>query len=94
MASPLVKPKALELVCSSGGAMKLVATSDDGKQPGTAHTLDCPLCATPGAPPSVTTQSPLPPSGQAHAQLRLPCAHIVGRTAAPLPPRGPPSALS
>lgn len=92
IASPLVQPQGLELVCAAGGAMKLIVKSEGGGQDaGTqTHTLDCPLCASLGAPP------PAPPAlaGAPTAQvLRLgtPRAEpLAGRTAAPLPPRGPP----
>ena len=49
VASPLVKPVAMELVCSSGGAAKLVVKGDDGTAQPAGHLLDCPLCAAVGA---------------------------------------------
>ena len=91
VASPLVKPPSTELVCSSGGAMKLIVKSDDGKQAPSAHTLDCPLCITVGAPPPSLHLPAAVPSATAQAPRPIAAAHIAGRTAAPLPPRGPPS---
>ncbi len=90
IASPLVNPQSIEMVCGSGGAMKLIVKSDDGSQATSSHTLDCPLCMTPAAPPPVLTLPVLAPSPLAHALHPLVAAHIASRTAAPLPPRGPP----
>lgn len=91
VASPLVKPQSLELICSGSGAIKLLVQTDDGVQEVGSHTLDCPLCAHVGAPPPpvgarVPAVHPL-----AHALRPIPAAHIAARTAAPLPPRGPPA---
>jgi len=91
IASPLVKPQGIELVCASGGAMKLIVKSDDGKQQVSGHTLDCPLCATVAAPPPLLSLPMAAPAALAHALQPLAAAHIAGRTAAPLPPRGPPT---
>src|SRR5450830_216113 len=56
VASPLVAPLDMELVCSSTGAMKVLVKSADGSTASqTGHTLDCPLCAALGAPPPVHT---------------------------------------
>jgi hypothetical protein len=91
IASPIVKPQGIELVCSSGGAMKLIVKGEDGTQTSSSHTLDCPLCATVGAPPPLARLPVTPPSALAPALHPLVAAHIAGRAAAPLPPRGPPS---
>ncbi len=91
IASPLVNPQSIELVCASGGAMKLIVKSDDGSQATSSHTLDCPLCATTGAPPPLVQLPLSPPSALAQALRPLTAAHIASRTAAPLPPRGPPA---
>ncbi|MDF1486260.1 DUF2946 domain-containing protein [Ramlibacter sp. H39-3-26] len=93
VASPMVQPRAMELVCSGMGPAKVVVHGEDGSaQDLPAHTLDCPLCLAAGAPP------PVPP--RLRAQLVQPlahvprpavAAHIAWRTAAPLPARGPPA---
>ncbi|MDM0046982.1 hypothetical protein QTH91_20995 [Variovorax dokdonensis] len=92
VASPLVHPQALELVCSSAGAIKVMVKTDDGaRQLGASH-IDCPLCALTGAPPP-----PAPVVHVEHAQplghvlQSIPAAHHPAATAAPLPPRGPPA---
>lgn len=92
VASPLVHPITMEMVCSAGGSMKVVAIDDDGKavQAG-HHTLDCPMClaATLPAPPvNVRMELPQP---LAYALRPIVAAHIAALVGAPLPPRGPPS---
>lgn len=90
IASPIVKPQAVELVCSAGGAVKLV-TSDDGAPSSAGHTLDCPLCLISSAPPPALQLQVEPQQPLAHALRPIPAAPIAGRTAAPLPARGPPA---
>jgi hypothetical protein len=91
VASPIVNPQAVELVCSSAGAVKMVVQTDDGGQElGMSH-MDCPLCMPTGAPPPapmVALPSLLP---LAHAVQPIPAARIAAATAAPLPARGPPA---
>ncbi len=89
VASPMVSPKAMDLVCSSSGSMKLVAQGDDDAT--TSHTLDCPLCASVVAPPPAFHTGLTQPSPLAHALLALEAAHIASVTAPPLPSRGPPA---
>ena len=91
VASPLVNPQGMELICSGSGAIKVLVKTDDGAKELSSHTLDCPLCAHVGAPPP-TSQALLPVAHPlAHALRPIPAAHIAARTAAPLPPRGPPA---
>ncbi len=93
VASPLVKPQAVDLVCSAGGTVKLVVKGDlpdGGAAP--SHTLDCPLCLPFAAPPPPTAQAALPtPPPLGHAVQPIPAARIAALTAAPLPARGPPA---
>lgn len=91
IATPLVQPQSLELICATGGAMKLIVKNTDGTAQERGHTLDCPLCATVGAPPPVLTPVVATPSPLAHVLQPVAAAHIAARTAAPLPPRGPPA---
>ena len=90
VASPLVKPQAMELVCSSAGNVKLVQTGDDGSQP-SGHVLDCPLCLLASAPPPAVAGVPQATPVRATTLAAGTTAPRVSRTAAPLPPRGPPS---
>jgi len=91
LASPIVRPQAMELVCSTAGAVKLVKTGDDGNGP-SSHLLDCPLCLTGSAPPPALQTLPIQPLPLLAQALRpVAAAHIASRAAAPLPARGPPT---
>ncbi len=58
IASPLVHPQSLEVICSGSGAIKWLVQTDDGVVEMGATGMDCPLCALAnGAPPP----SPAPP---------------------------------
>ena len=91
VASPLVNPVGMQLVCSTGGAIKLIAPSDDGGQPVAGHTLDCPLCISIDAPPVAKqglSDAALPPAA---AVSSIPSGRIALLAGAPLPARGPPA---
>lgn len=90
VASPMVKPQALELVCTGTGAMKVLVKTDDGVKEVASHTLDCPLCAHVGTPPPALRTTAEPHQPLAHALQPVAAAHIAWLTAAPLPARGPP----
>ncbi|MBS0292424.1 MAG: hypothetical protein JSS01_07890 [Proteobacteria bacterium] len=91
IASPLVNPRAVELVCSSTGVMKVVAKTDDGTQETGATHLDCPMCMPLAAPPPVAVGGTVPPPSCLSCALRpVSAARIAAATAAPLPARGPP----
>ena len=94
IASPIVKPQALELVCSATGTVKMLVKGDDGSTPAKSHTLDCPMCAPMGAPPPAGP-SPVPAAQPLSRVVQsIPAARVAGLTAAPPPGRGPPSSLS
>ncbi len=91
IASPIVNPQSMELVCTDGRAMKLVVFGTDGKEVGAAHkTLECPACLAVTLPTPVVQLSFEPPHPLTHALLPIPSAHIAALVGAPLPPRGPP----
>jgi hypothetical protein len=90
IASPMVKPQAMELICTGAGSIKMVQT-DDGTQPSSSHTLDCPLCSTLSAPPALLRLSAEPAQPLTHVLQSTPATHLAARTAAPLPARGPPA---
>jgi hypothetical protein len=90
IASPIVNPHGMDLVCTSTGNMKLVVPGDDDGA-ASSHTLDCPLCASISAPPPAFNTSLTQPSPLAHATQPLAAAHIAAVTAPPLPSRGPPA---
>lgn len=92
MASPIVKPQGVELICSASGLMKLLVKTDGGGKVVSLHTLDCSLCASGNTPPP-----PLlgwcgePAQALAHVLRSVAAAHVASLTAAPLPARGPPA---
>jgi hypothetical protein len=91
IASPLVKPQAMELICSGMGVMKLQVQGSDGSQDLSPKTLDCPLCVTGCAPPPVASQAFEPVQPLAYVLQSIPSAIIAALTAAPPPARGPPA---
>jgi hypothetical protein len=91
VASPLVNPQDMELVCSSAGAIKAVVQTEDGAQELGATHMDCPLCLLNGAPPPALVAALPHPLPLAHAVQPIPAARIAAATAAPLPARGPPA---
>ncbi len=95
IASPLVQPKGMQLVCSAAGAITVQFDQGDGGGIGIggsqANTLDCPLCAAAGAPPPQVALQALAPMGLAYA-VQMPADPLsTRRSAAPFPPRGPPA---
>lgn len=90
IASPLVNPKGMDMVCSSAGMMKLVVQGDDDGV-ASSLTMDCPLCAAIGAPPPAFNTTLTQPSPLAHVLQPIAAAHIAAITAPPLPSRGPPA---
>lgn len=91
--SPVVSPKALELVCSASGEFKMVVIDADGEQVAAGHHgLDCALCLPVTPPPPESPIRIEPDHPLAHALLPAVQAHIASLVGAPLPPRGPPSA--
>jgi hypothetical protein len=83
VASPLVQPEGIQLVCTSVGSVKLVPSHGDGQDvAGNVDGMHCPLCLPVAAPPPAATKAlaqvgltfALPFSEQALAALlaRLP----------------------
>ena len=92
IASPWVKPQAMELVCSGSGAIKVLVKTDDGMQEMGTHALDCALCLVAGAPPvDLAHYQAGPQQPLAYVLRSIPSDHIAAFTAAPLPARGPPA---
>ncbi len=92
VASPIVKPQDILLVCTGSGVMKvLVKAADGGASEVASNSMDCPLCAAMAAPPPVEYWAVESDQPLAYALQGIPSAHIAARTAAPLPARGPPA---
>ncbi len=91
-ASPLVKPQAAQMICSTMGGVQWVLTDDGGDTPvASADGMDCPLCTHVSAPLASAMVGFVPVSSLAHAMRPLATAHIAWLTGTPLPPRGPPA---
>lgn len=93
IASPLVNPQTIEVICSGAGTIKLLVQTDDGTVEMGAMGMDCPLCTIAGAPPAVPPVFVPLPQPLAHAVQPVEAARIAAITAAPLPARGPPATL-
>lgn len=92
VASPIVAPQGLEVICSGSGVMKILVRAADGTATEVSKPmLDCPACATLGAPPPVLVLQVAPAQPLAYALQSIPSAPIAVCTAAPLPARGPPT---
>ena len=93
IASTVIKPGSMQMVCTAGGGMKMVdMTGDDGELK-TSASMDCPLCAAVAALPTRSSSLFIKPSALEHALHPITAAHIAALTAPPLPSRGPPSFL-
>ncbi|MDY0105422.1 DUF2946 domain-containing protein [Achromobacter sp.] len=92
MASPIVAPKTMEMICSDGGAMRVIVVDKNGDVVEAGqYTLDCAMCLPASLPASIVTQSMSQPEPLAHALASIEAARIAALVGAPLPPRGPPS---
>ena len=92
IASPMVNPQSLQLVCSGSGSMKVISIDAAGKSTSTvSHTLDCPLCASISAPPPVEIVSFNAVAPRAYAAPVQDTGSFTPVLATPPPARGPPS---
>jgi hypothetical protein len=91
IASPMVNPQGMQLVCSGGGAMKIIVAGDDSSVPASSHTLDCPLCASMGAPPPLDFAGFVPSAFPSFIATPFAADPHFLTLAAPPPARGPPN---
>jgi hypothetical protein len=92
MASSVINPGSLQMVCSSDGGMKMVDSGDGDGETKLAKPMECPLCTSVTAPLPTPFTGQLPtPSSLAHALHPVAAAHLASVTAPPLPSRGPPA---
>lgn len=91
VASPVINPQSMELICTGTGVMKVLVKSDGGVKEVKTHTLDCPLCATMTAPPMQFAVQVTAPHPLSYSLQTVPAARIAALTGAPLPARGPPT---
>ena len=93
VASPLVKPEAVQLVCSAIGGVKLVQADAAGEEVSGAelHTaLDCPACLPLIAHPAAEVLDSLPSANLSHVLQPLPAARLAGLLGQPWQARAPP----
>jgi hypothetical protein len=91
IASPLIKPGSMQLVCSADGGMKMVEINTDLGDVEIPPGMDCPMCASVSAPPPPRSIHFEKHSPLAHALQPTAAAHIASVTAPPLPSRLPPA---
>jgi hypothetical protein len=94
VASPLVQPVGMELICSGAGTVKVLVKGENGTPAPMGHTLDCPMCASADAPPPVAVAAGASPQPLGHVLQSIPAAGIAALTSAPPPARGPPASLA
>jgi len=92
VASPVIKPGGVQMVCSAGGGMKMIDVDGNGGEVKASASMDCPLCAAVAALPSRSSSLFIKPSALEHALHPIAAAHVAALTAPPLPSRGPPAA--
>lgn len=92
VASVVVEPGHLQMVCSGTGGMMVVSLGDDPLDPSVGLGHDCPLCAAAAWPLPAGAVRVEPVAPLAHALRPVAAAWIAWVTAPPLPSRGPPAA--
>ena len=90
IASPILNPTETQMVCSSAGGMKMVASSEESANAKLTANMDCPLCAAVHVPLHSCNTSFDHASPLAHSLHPIAAALIAAHTAPPLPSRGPP----
>ena len=90
IASPILNPTETQMVCSSAGGMKMVASGEEGANAKLTANMDCPLCAPVDVPLQVCNTFFDHTSPLAHSLHPIAAALIAAHSAPPLPSRGPP----
>lgn len=91
VASPLVNPQSEVMICSAASGMVKVVLNADGSLSTASTTMDCPLCMVGGAPVPESQHTVQAPRPLAYPLRSAPEFILAACTAAPLPPRGPPT---
>ena len=97
VASPLVKPEAVQLVCSAIGGVKLVQADATGEEVSGAElrtALDCPACLPLIAPPALDVLASLPTGNLSHVLQPMPAARLASLLGQPWQARAPPVFLA
>jgi hypothetical protein len=90
VASPLVKPVTLEVVCSASAGTHIVVVADDGAQPDNDTGMHCPLCLPMSAPPAAVLNLPTAQTGLSYALHPLASARLQSLVGQPWQARAPP----
>lgn len=90
MASPIVQPRTIEIVCAGSGATKILLHTDVATVELGAHGTECPLCLVSGAPSELASLLTHVFAPLAHASALAFISPVVLATAIPPPARGPP----
>jgi len=93
VASPLVQPQWMEMVCTSMGGMQWVELGSDDAVAASPHALDCPMCLVLAPPPVPLALHLAQPQPLGRALQPVVSARIAALVGAPLPPRGPPASV-
>jgi hypothetical protein len=93
IASPLIRPVSMVMVCAGAGPMKMVALDDDGGSSDLLHSLDCPLCANLVAPPPDTVTALAAPHGAVRCALPVDQTQCASSLPQPWQARAPPALL-
>jgi hypothetical protein len=88
VASPLVNPEGVQLVCTTAGSVKLLQLDGEEAQ-GSQHGLHCPLCLPVAAPPVVDVPASVP-AGLSYALLPKEQARLASLIGLPWQARAPP----
>ena len=91
LAQPLLAQPSVELVCSSGGVMKMVTQDTD--QTATHHHQDCSVCMSVAMPPAISLGAPVLPFTPCLLSLAIDISRAAADAAPPLPARGPPALI-
>lgn len=91
VASPLVNPEGVQMVCTTAGSVKLIQLDADGEEAqGGHHGLHCPMCLPVAAPPVASVSAPVH-VGLSYALLPLAQARLASLIGLPWQARAPPS---
>lgn len=90
LASPIVQPHTVELICSGGSGATLVVHGENGPAPFDGPGADCAVCLLGAAPPLRPLQIAAPLPATAATPAPPPVALALPPTAAPPPARAPP----
>ncbi len=90
VASPLVKPVSLEVVCSASAGTHIVVVADDGTPSDQNNGMHCPLCLPLSAPPAAVLTLPAAQTGLSYALHPLESARLQSLIGQPWQARAPP----